>query len=86
MTIHAIMLDNESVEAFDRVKSTWPGSHHIVDDRLALVRTDGTTLTSDVARNAGIGPDTGITGLVVQMGYYSGTASRRTVEWIEKHS
>ncbi len=82
MPLYAILLNEPNESAWDKVRETWP-KHYVFDNRLALISTEN-VLTADVARDAGIGAD-GVSGIVMQMDFYSGHTSSTLVEWISKN-
>jgi len=83
MSLCTIILIEENSKAWDKLKKSWPEDYFILDGRQAFVSTDD--LTSEIAEKIGIGsPDDGASGLVIQMGYYSGTGPSNAVEWVNK--
>ena len=83
MSLYVIILNHSNATVWQNVRAEWP-QHHIMDDRIAFVSADN-TLTADIARAAGIGPDEA-SGIVVQMDYFSGHTSSSLVEWISKNN
>ena len=84
MTLYAIILTYPSDEAWAKVRSTWEEDHHIVDDRLAIIKEDSSTLTATIAEKIGIDSKGDASGIVIQMDYFSGRTLSSLVEWINK--
>lgn len=84
MALYAIVLDKPSDHAWARLRETW-SAHHIRDDRVAFISVDN-ALTSEISKEVGIGEEKNISGIVVQMDYYSGHTAASLVEWIRKNS
>ena len=84
MALYAIVLDKPSDHAWTKLRETW-SAHHIRDDRVAFISADN-ALTSEISEEVGIGAENNISGIVVQMDYYSGHTAASLVEWIRKNS
>ena len=85
MALYAIVLDRPSDHAWAKLRETWP-VHHIRDDRVAFISSADNALTSEISKEVGIGAENNISGIVVQMDYYSGHTSAPLVEWLRKNS
>ena len=85
MTLYIIFLDAPSDHAWQTIKDKWPTGHYIRNDRLAFISTDELT-TGDISSTIGIGAESGISGIVIQMDYYAGRTDSALVEWIGKNS
>ena len=84
MSLYMIVLDQESPDLWEKVRTNWPApTHYIHDARVAFVRDDK-SLTSDIAEKIGIQKDAA--GIVAQTDYYSGFTSSSLVEWLGKFS
>ncbi len=84
MALYAIILNGPSDHAWTKVRETWP-AHLIFDDRVAFISVDN-ALTSEISKEIGMGREEEISGIVIQMDYYSGHTSASLVEWIRKNS
>ena len=84
MTLYAIILTRPNEGAWAKVRSNWEDDHHIVDDRLAIVKEDSNTLTAIIAEKIGMDSRGDASGIVVQMDYFSGRTLSSLVEWINK--
>ena len=83
MTLYAIVLNKPSDYAWTKVRETWP-KHHVLDERVAFINADN-ALTDDISKQIGIGAERQISGIVVQMDYFSGHTATSLVEWINKN-
>ncbi len=83
MTIYVISLDQPSGSAWETVKAKWPDSY-LHNDHIAFVQDDNKRLTSEIADDMGIGSD--LSGMIIQLDYYSGFTSSPLVEWLGKNS
>jgi len=86
MALFVVILHSPDETAWDNIRKRWPDRSIIVDDRLALVKSGDTDLTRDIASDVGIGADDDISGVVVQMDYYSGNGPSFLAEWIGKNA
>lgn len=82
MSFYAIILNRPDEDAWETVRSSWD-LHFILDDRLAFILAEN-VLTADIAKKVGISSD-GVSGIVIQMDYFSGHTSGSLVEWISKN-
>ena len=85
--LFAVVLTKEQERGAARLRRAYPESAIFQLDENAFVIT-GDTLSSDVARAAGVGRDSddeGIRGVVFKLnGSYSGFATPSLWEWLEK--
>ena len=84
MDTYAIVLNEPSETAWNRIKENWE-SHYLVSDTLALIATESPALTLSIAESIGINKEGGVTGIVFQISYYNGWHDRTTWEWLAKH-
>lgn len=84
MILYAIILTHPSAEAWAKVQGAWENDHHIVDDRLAIIKADSNILTADIAETVGMDQKGDARGMVIQMDYFSGRTLASLVEWINK--
>ena len=86
MTIYAVILYDQDSNAWKNIAKEWPDRHFIVDDRLAFIKSSETELTKTISKRVGIDTDSEMSGIVIQLDYYSGTGSNSLVEWMQKNS
>ena len=87
MDTYAIVLNEPSEAAWNRIKENWE-SHYLVSDTLALIATESPALTLSIAesrRGRHKLRTGGVTGIVFQISYYNGWHDRTTWEWLAKH-
>lgn len=84
MALYAIILHRPSDHAWTKVRKTWP-KHHFLDGRVAFISAEN-ALTGEVSKEVGIGEENQISGLVIQMDYYTGYTNSGLVEWTSKNS
>ena len=84
MSLYAVILTRPSEDAWAAVRREWEGKHHIVDDRLAVLKDDN-ALTSDIASELGMNAEGDSRGIVTQMDYFAGRTTTSLVEWINKN-
>lgn len=84
LKIYAVVLDKPNDSVWEKIKSGWPDTHYVHDERMAFVVDEDTKLTAEIAESAGIAE--GVSGMVIQMDYFSGRSNSSLVEWINKRS
>ena len=84
MDIYAIVLNEPSEPAWDRIKEHWE-NHYLVSDTLALIAMEGTAITSNIAQSIGMNETDAVEGIVFQISHYNGWHDRATWEWLAKH-
>ena len=87
MSTYLIALSDRNEAAWDLVKKNWPGCHHIIDERLAMVSPSGISTASEISQSIGI--STGLSapsGIVVEFfqNACSGVLSTQAVDWLRK--
>jgi len=86
MSIFVVIATNSPDAVLDRVKSVYPDDHYIINDTVALVSSDGTSI--DVSKNIGIVAEAGSkpvgSAIVVSIASYYGRASMDTWDWIKR--
>ena len=88
MSVHLIVLVEPHPQAWKQLDSEWPGRHHIISDRLALVAPPGISTASGIQESIGItraNSETPI-GIVIQLErpFYSGVLPTPTTDWFKQ--
>lgn len=85
MALFLIYLDEPTDEVRAALKAKWPeGYQH--DDHLYFFMADDKALTNDLMKEADIGEEGGITGIVAQAEYLVGYSDGTLAEWLRKNS
>ena len=84
MDTYAIVLNEPSEAAWNRIKENWE-SHYLVSDTLALIAMESTALTLNIAQSIGMNETDAVGGIVFQIIHYNGWHDRTTWEWLAKH-
>ena len=84
MSTYAVYLNEPDAQAWDAIKTTWPGRYFILTDHLAFVAPEGITTTAAVAEIVGIGEERKVAGIVFDWMAHNGFNRSDLWEWLRK--
>lgn len=67
MSVYAVSLNQPDEAAWKALRDAWPGRHFILTDRMAFVAPEGITTTAQIAEAVGIGGESDLLGLVLEV-------------------
>ena len=84
MKTFILFINKPNHKVWDRLQRQWPSRNvHIYSNNIAFIADDDTHSTEDIGKKAGIGPDMGGNGLVVECRNYFGFMSIALAAWMD---
>ena len=84
MSVYAVSLNQADEAAWETLRKEWPERHFILTDRLAFVAPEGITTTAQISEAVGIGGESNLLGLVLEVSAHSGFNKSDLWEWLRK--
>ena len=84
MSVYAVFLNEANDEAWRTLRKGWPERHYILTDHMAFVAPEGITTTAQISETAGIGGDSSLLGIVLEVSAHSGFNRGELWEWLRK--
>ena len=83
MNLYAIVLNEPSEDAWEKIKAEWPEHHYLLTDRIAFLAVDnGSITTGKIGSLLGMNKEDDVTGFVMQSAAVNGWNRADLWEWM----